>query len=70
MASMGRTDIPQTITMGGSTMRHALLALVLGAMLLFGTQMAFAHGGIAASPLGHTVTNPMTDLPDNDAQNN
>lgn len=32
-------------TRGGRRVRHALLALVVGALLLFGTQMAFAHGG-------------------------
>jgi len=51
-------------------MRHVLTVLVLGTVLLFGTSMAFAHGGAPASPLGHTISNPMTDLPDNDDQNN
>lgn len=51
-------------------MRHVLAAVVLGTMLLFGTSMAFAHGGAPAATLAHTVTNPMTDLPDNDEQNN
>ncbi|HYM70837.1 MAG TPA: hypothetical protein VEZ44_14660 [bacterium] len=37
-------------------MRHILLVLMVGAVLLFGTQLAFAHGGIVGLPVGQTVS--------------